>query len=85
MALRMFGVEMSLGLMLSYVPVVFFGAAAPGPMRAVAIALWVYLLPDHVAEATVFGLVMHNFFIFFNAAIGLVFMRRAQREIFGGA
>jgi hypothetical protein len=27
---------------------------------------------------------MHNFFIFFNAAIGLLFMRRAQREIFGG-
>jgi hypothetical protein len=40
------------------------------------------LLPDHAAEAAAFGLVMHNFFIFFNAAIGLLFLRRAQREIF---
>jgi hypothetical protein len=26
--------------------------------------------------------VQHNFFILFNALIGLIFMRRAQREIF---
>ena len=32
---------------------------------------------------TAFGIVMHNFFIFFNAAIGLVFLRRATRELFG--
>jgi hypothetical protein len=28
-------------------------------------------------------LVMHNFFIFFNAAVGLLFLRRATRELFG--
>lgn len=81
-ALHLFGVDMSYAEMLGYVPVVFFGAAVPGPMRAVAITLWVVLLPDHAAEAAAFGLVMHNFFIFFNAAIGLLFLRRAQREIF---
>ena len=32
---------------------------------------------------TAFGLVQHNFFIFFNAAIGLCFLRRAKRELFG--
>jgi len=26
---------------------------------------------------------MHNFFIFFNAGIGLLFLRRASREMFG--
>jgi hypothetical protein len=31
-----------------------------------------------------FGLVQHNFFIFFNAAIGLLFLRRANRELFAG-
>ncbi len=41
------------------------------------------LFPDHPAEMAAFGLVMHNFFIFFNAAIGLVFLRRANRELFG--
>jgi hypothetical protein len=30
-----------------------------------------------------FGFVQHNFFIFFNAAIGLMFLPRAQRELFG--
>jgi hypothetical protein len=30
----------------------------------------------------VFGFVQHNFFLLFNAAIGLIFLRRANREIF---
>ena len=34
---------------------------------------------------TAFGFVQHNFFIFFNAAIGVLFMRRANRELFGGS
>jgi hypothetical protein len=83
-SLGLFGIEASLGQMLGYLPVIFFGAAVPGPMRAVAITMWTQLFPDHVGEAAAFGLCMHNFFIFFNAALGLLFMRRAQREIFGG-
>jgi hypothetical protein len=85
LALRLFGVELSLSEMLGYLPVVFFGAGVPGPMRAVAITLWVVLLPEHAGEMAAFALVMHNFFIFFNAAIGLVFLRRTQRELFGTA
>ena len=80
---RLFGVETSALAMLSYVPVVFFGAATPGPMRSVAITLWVLLFPGHEGAMTAFGLVQHNFFIFFNAAIGLLFLRRANRELFG--
>jgi len=82
-ALRLFGVEVGYLEMLGYLPVIFFGAATPGPMRAVAILLWVTLFPDHAAEMTAFGLVQHNFFIFFNAAIGLLFVRRANRELLG--
>jgi hypothetical protein len=82
-SLGLFGIEASLGQILGYLPVIFFGAAVPGPMRAVAITMWTQLFPDHVGEAAAFGLCMHNFFIFFNAALGLFFMRRAQREIFG--
>jgi hypothetical protein len=84
-ALGLFGVESSFGEMLGVLPLIFFGAATPGPMRAVAITLWVQMFPDHTAEMAVFGLVMHNFFIFFNAAIGLLFLRRANRELFGAA
>jgi len=80
---RLFGVETSALAMLGYVPVVFFGAATPGPMRSVAVTLWVLLFPGHEGAMTAFGLVQHNFFIFFNAAIGLVFLPRAQRELFG--
>jgi hypothetical protein len=80
---RLFGVETSALAMLSYVPVVFFGAATPGPMRSVAITLWVLLFPGNEAAMAAFGLVQHNFFIFFNAAIGLLFLPRAQRELFG--
>ena len=82
LALRLFGVAVSLGEMLGYLPVIFFGAAMPGPMRSVAILLWVLLFPDRPGEMTAFGVVQHNFFILFNAAIGLLFLRRASRELF---
>lgn len=83
-ALHLFGVEASYGQMLGYLPVIFFGAATPGPMRTVAITLWVALFPGNEGEMTTFGFVQHNFFIFFNAAIGLLFLRRANRELFDG-
>jgi hypothetical protein len=85
LALRLFGVDAEFLDMLGYLPVIFFGAATPGPMRSVAIVLWVTLFPDHEGEMTAFGFVQHNFFIFFNAAIGLLFLRRANRELFGSA
>jgi hypothetical protein len=82
-ALALFGVEVGYGEMLGYLPVIFFGAAVPGPFRAVAVAMWPVLYPEKAAEMTAFGLVQHNFFIFFNAAIGLLFLRRANRELIG--
>ena len=83
LALRLFGVEVGFGEMLGYLPVIFFGAATPGPMRTVAITLWVALFPGQEGQMAAFGFVQHNFFIFFNAAIGLIFLRRANRELFG--
>ncbi len=82
-AIGLFGVEVSYGEMLGYLPIIFFGAAIPGPVRAVAVAMWPVLYPEKAAEMTAFGLVQHNFFIFFNAAIGLLFLRRANRELLG--
>ncbi len=84
-AASLFGIEIGLATMLGYAPVVFFGAATPGPMRSVAITLWVILFPEQPGEAAAFGFVQHNFFIFFNAAIGLLFVRRANRELLGDA
>lgn len=83
LALRLFGSSVGFGEMLGYLPVIFFGAAMPGPMHSVAILFWVLLFPDRPGQMTAFGFVMHNFFIFFNAAVGVLFLRRATRELFG--
>ena len=81
-ALNLFGVEASLTSSLGYLPVIFFAAAVPTPMRAAAITSWVILFPENEGQMAAFGFVQHNFFILFNAVIGLLFWRRAQRELF---
>ena len=82
-ALNLFGVDASFLSLLPYLPVIFFAATLPTPMRAAAITFWVILFPENEGQMAAFGFVQHNFFILFNAAIGLVFWRRAQRDLFG--
>ncbi|MCH2355627.1 MAG: hypothetical protein MK319_02960 [Pseudomonadales bacterium] len=82
-ALNLFGVEASLLTLLPYLPVIFFAATVPTPMPAAAITFWVILFPENEGQMAAFGFVQLNFFILFNAAIGLVFWRRAQRDLFG--
>jgi len=81
-ALNLFGVPASLRPLLGYLPIIFFAATVPTPMRAAAITLWVVLFPQNEGQMAAFGFVQHNFFILFNALIGVVFLRRAQRELF---
>lgn len=81
-ALRLFGVEASFLSLLGYLPVIFFAATVPTPMRAAAITFWVILFPENEGQMAAFGFVQHNFFILFNALIGVVFWPRAQRELF---
>ncbi len=82
-ALNLFGVDASFLALLGYLPVVFFAAAVPTPMRAAAITFWVVLFPENEGQMAAFGFVQHNFFILFNALIGAAFWPRAQRELFG--
>jgi hypothetical protein len=82
-ALNLFGVQASLLPLLGYLPIIFFAATVPTPMRAAAITLWVVLFPENEGQMAAFGFVQHNFFILFNALIGVVFWRRAQRELLG--
>jgi hypothetical protein len=82
LCLRLFGGSIGFGEMLGYLPVIFLGASLPGPMHSVAILFWVLLFPDKPGQMTAFGFVQHNFFIFFNAGIGLLLLRRATRELF---
>lgn len=82
-ALRLFGVDASFLSLFPYLPVIFFAATVPTPMRAAAITLWVVLFPNNEGQMAAFGFVQHNFFVLFNALLGLVFLRRARRELFG--
>ena len=82
-ALNLFGVDATLLSLLGYLPVIFFAAAVPTPMRAAAITFWVILFPENEGQMAAFGFVQHNFFILFNALFGVAFWRRAQRDLFG--
>jgi hypothetical protein len=82
-ALRLFGVEASFLSLLGYLPVIFFAATVPTPMRTAAITFWVILFPENEGQMAAFGFVQHNFFILFNALIGVIFWPRAQRELAG--
>ena len=81
-ALDLFQVDVSLGQMLAFLPVIFLAAALPLPFHAGALVLWTVLFPDY-PEVAAFSLVMHTFFVVFNAAIGVLFLPRANRELFG--
>lgn len=80
-ALGLFGVPVSFFTLFPYLPVIFFAATVPTPMRAAAITSWVMLFPENVGQMAAFGFVQHNFFVLFNALLGLLFWPRARREL----
>ena len=82
-ALGFFGVEVSSLSLLPLLPVIFFAATIPTPMRAAAITSWIILFPENEGQMAAFGFLQHNFFILFNAVIGLMFLPRANKELFG--
>jgi hypothetical protein len=82
LALGLFNVDVSFGLLLAFLPAIFLAAALPLPFHAGALALWTVLFPDY-PQVGIFSLVMHTFFVVFNGVIGLLFLPRANRELFG--
>ena len=82
LALDLFNVGVSFGQMMVFLPVIFLAAALPLPFHAGALLLWTVLFPDYPAIGA-FSLVMHTFFVLFNAAIGLLFLPFANKELFG--
>ena len=82
-ALGFFCVEVSSMTLLPLLPVIFFAATVPTPMRAAAITSWIILFPENEGQMAAFGFLQHNFFILFNAVIGLMFLPRANKDLFG--
>mgnify|MGYP006170809899 FL=1 len=80
-ALDLFSVAVSFGQMLAFLPVIFLAAALPLPFHAGALLLWTVLFPEY-PEVGAFSLVMHTFFVIFNAVIGVVFLPKANKELF---
>lgn len=83
-ALQLFNVDVGFGQMLAFLPVIFLAAALPLPFHAGALLLWTVLFPEF-PEVGVFSLIMHTFFVLFNAAIGVVFLPKANAELFDQA
>ena len=80
-SLSLFQVDVSLGQMLTFLPLIFLAAALPLPFHAGALLLWTVLFPDY-PEVGVFSLFMHTFFVLFNATIGVCFLPKANKELF---
>ena len=80
-ALELFQVPVNFGQMLAFLPVIFLSAALPLPFHAGALLLWTVLFPDY-PEVGAFSLVMHTFFVAFNALLGVFFLPKANRELF---
>lgn len=80
-ALKLFQVPVNFGQMLAFLPVIFLAAALPLPFHAGALLLWTVLFPQY-PEVGAFSLVMHTFFVAFNALLGVFFLPKANRELF---
>lgn len=81
LALKLFNVSVVFGQMLVFLPVIFLAAALPLPFHAGALVLWTVLFPEY-PEVGVFSMVMHTFFVLFNACIGILFLPKANKELF---
>lgn len=81
-ALALFNVNATAGQMLVFLPLIFLAAALPLPFHGGALLLWATLFPDY-PEVGAFSLVMHTFFVVFNAVIGVIFLPRALKDLFG--
>ncbi len=82
LALELFQVPVNFGQMLAFLPVIFLSRALPLPFHPGALLLWTVLFPDY-PEVGAFSLVMHTFFVVFNALLGVLFLPKANRELFG--
>ena len=81
-ALELFNVDVQFIQMVAFLPLIFLAAALPLPFHAGALLLWTVLFPEY-PEVGAFSLVMHTFFVLFNAVVGVAFLPKANRELFG--
>ncbi len=85
LALPLFGLDVPFLALLTYLPIIFFVAGLPiaaahlGPSQLA----WQYFLSDYAsgADLVAYSLAAHLTFMLMNALIGVLFLRRAAREL----
>jgi hypothetical protein len=85
-ALRLFGLAIPFLDLLTFLPIIFFVAALPITVAHLGTsqAAWIYFFGGRAPAADIlaYSLTSHVVFMLVNGTIGLVFLRRAARELF---
>jgi hypothetical protein len=88
-ALQCFGIHLPYLDLLLYLPIIFFSAALPIGVAHLGAPqfFWLYFFGGLAPAANVlaFSLATHFIFMIMNAALGLLFLPRAARELMAGA
>jgi hypothetical protein len=87
-ALQCFGMRLPYLELVLYLPIIFFSAALPIGVAHLGAPqlLWIYFFGAYAPEASLlaFSLATHFIFMIMNAALGLLFLPRATRELVRG-
>ena len=86
-ALTLFGMDIPLFRLLTFLPLVFMIGALPVTVAHLGTsqAAWIFFFKDYAPEADLlaYSLVSHLTFMLANGAIGLLFMPKAYADLFG--
>ncbi len=86
-ALTLFGMDIPLLQLLTFLPLVFMIGALPVTVAHLGTsqAAWIFFFKDYAAEADLlaYSLVSHLTFMLANGTIGLLFMPKAYSDLFG--
>ena len=86
-ALTLFGMDIPLLQLLTFLPLVFMIGALPVTVAHLGTsqAAWIFFFSDYAAEADLlaYSLVSHLTFMLANGTIGLLFMPKAYSDLFG--
>ncbi len=86
-ALTLFGIDIPLIRLLTFLPLVFMIGALPVTVAHLGTsqAAWIFFFQDYAAEADLlaYSLVSHLTFMLANGTIGLLFMPKAYADLFG--
>ena len=88
-ALRFFGIEIPLGALLAFLPVVYFVIALPITVAhlGTAQAAWIFLFGSYApaADLLAYSLAYQASFVLAQVVLGLIFLPRAYQDLFGRA